>query len=109
MLDMKNRNILDETSEILQIMGKYFRSNISESKGTVIIFNKLKNSLEQIYLRPNNIIDTSFYSQAKIEDALENNGFQFRQELEGKYHFFNDETNTSVYLNPVNKKLSMTP
>lgn len=104
-----NNDILKETNEIIFLMKRQFSLLIKESKGTSIIFGKLRNNLEKIYLRPNNVIDTSLYSQEKIEDALSNIGFQFRQELEGKYHFFNDETNTSIYLNPVNKKLSMTP
>jgi hypothetical protein len=49
------------------------------------------------------------YPQQKIETALNELGFEFRQEMEGKLHFFNDETNISVYLNPVNRKITMTP
>lgn len=107
MLEMKD--IIKETEEIVEMMGNHFHSFIKESKGTSVFFRNIRKYLKKIYLRPNNVIDTSLYSQSKIEKALNDMGFQFRQELEEKLHFFNDQTNTSVYLNPVNRKLTMTP
>lgn len=101
--------IIKETEELMSMMERGFKEIFGESRGTSIFFSKLRKNLKKSYLRPNNVIDTSFYSQQKIESALTDMGFEFRQDLEGKLHFFNDETNTSVYLNPVNRKLTMTP
>jgi len=74
MLKMSNQNILEETEQLIKIMKKHFRFSMSESKGTAIVFNKLKGNLDKIYLRPNNIIDTSLYSEDKIERALNDIG-----------------------------------
>ena len=45
----------------------------------------------------------------KIENALEQLGYEFRKDAEGKLHYFNKETSVSLYLNPSNKKISLTP
>ena len=101
--------LLRETEELMKMMDRGFQEIFGESRGTSIFFSQLRKKLKKIYFRPNNVIDTSFYSQQKIETALNEMGFQFRQEMEDKLHFFNDETNVSVYLNPVNRKITMTP
>jgi hypothetical protein len=102
-------DILKETEEMMQMMERGFQEIFGESRGTSMFFSKFRKKLKKTYLRPNNVIDAGFYSQQKIENALNEMGFYFRQELEDKLHFFNEETNVSVYLNPVNKKITMTP
>lgn len=102
-------DIIKETEEMIKMMERGFQEIFGESRGTSLFFSTLRKKLKKIYLRPNNVIDTSFYSQQKIETALTELGFEFRQEMESKLHFFNDETNVSVYLNPLNRKLTMTP
>jgi predicted transcriptional regulator len=101
--------LIQETEELMGMMKRGFQEIFGESRGTSIFFSKLRKQLKKIYLRPNNVIDTSLYSQSKIEAALSEMGFEFRQEIEDKLHFFNNETNVSVYLNPTNRKITMTP
>lgn len=102
-------DIIKETEEMIRMMKDGFQEIFGESRGTSMFFSKFRKKLKKTYLRPNNVIDAGFYSQQKIETALNELGFEFRKEVEDKLHFFNDETNISVYLNPVNKKLTMTP
>lgn len=86
-----------------------FETKLKEGLGAQILFDSLQKILEKIYLRPNNVIDTSLYSKQKIESALNQLGFEFKKDVEDKLHYYNNETSVSVYLNPVNKKLSLMP
>ena len=104
-----NRNFIKETEYLIGMIREEFETKLKEGMGAQVIFDSLQKILEKIYLRPNNVIDTSLYSRKKIESALNQLGFQFKKEVDEKIHFYNDETNVSVYLNPVNKKISLMP
>lgn len=102
-------SILKETQSIIKIMREEYASPLKEGEGIDGIFSDIQEILPDVYLRPNNIIDLSRYSQRKIEDTFTEMGFEFRKEMEGKLHYFNSTTSVSVYLNPQNKKLSLVP
>lgn len=104
-----NRDIIKETDYLIDMIKEEFNANLKEGQGAQILFDSLQKILEKIYLRPNNIIDTSLYSKNKIESALNQLGFEFKKEVEDKLHFFNPDTSVSVYLNPINKRLSLMP
>ena len=104
-----NRNLIKETDYLIGMIKEEFGSNLKEGQGAQILFDSLQKVLRKIYLRPNNIIDTSLYSKNKIESALNQLGFEFKKEVEDKLHFFNPDTNVSVYLNPMNRRLSLMP
>jgi hypothetical protein len=82
---------------------------IEESAGVSNFFERFREQLPEVYLRPNSVIDASRYSMNKIESALVDIGFEFRKEMEKKFHYFNSETSISVYLNPTNRKITFTP
>jgi hypothetical protein len=44
-----------------------------------------------------------------IEDSFKDLGYEFRKEIDGKLHYFNTDTSVSLYLNPTNKKITLTP
>lgn len=104
-----NRDIIKETDYLIGMIKEELGSDLKEGSGAQILFDSLQKILRKIYLRPNNIIDTSLYSKNKIESALNQLGFEFKKEVEDKLHFFNPDTSVSVYLNPVNKRLSLMP
>lgn len=104
-----NRNLIKETDYLIGMIQEEFETKLKEGLGAQILFDSLQKILEKIYLRPNNVIDTSLYSKQKIESALNQLGFEFKKDVEDKLHYYNNETSVSVYLNPVNKKLSLMP
>lgn len=104
-----NRDIIKETDYLIGMIREEFDNRLKEGLGAQILFDSLQKILEKIYLRPNNVIDTSLYSKQKIESALNQLGFEFKKDVEDKLHYYNNETSVSVYLNPVNKKLSLMP
>ena len=104
-----NRDTIKETDYLIGMIKEEFETILKEGSGAQILFDSLQKILEKIYLRPNNIIDTSLYSRKKIESALNQLGFQFKKDVEDKLHFYNNETSVSVYLNPTNKKISLMP
>jgi len=101
--------VIIETDYLIGMIKEEFNSNLKEGLGAQILFDSLKTVLRKIYLRPNNVIDTSLHSERKIESALNKIGFQFKQEIDDKLHFFNPETSVSVYLNPRNRRLYLMP
>lgn len=104
-----NRNTIKETEYLIGLIREEFDTRLKEGSGAQVLFDSLQKILEKIYLRPNNVIDTSLYSKQKIESALNQLGFEFKKDVEDKLHYYNNETSVSVYLNPVNKKLSLMP
>ena len=104
-----NRNTIKETDYLIGMIKEEFETRLKEGSGAQIVFDSLQKILEKIYLRPNNVIDTSLYSRRKIESALTQLGFELKKEVEDKLHFYNNETSVSVYLNPTNKKISLMP
>lgn len=102
-------DIIKETEELMEMIKTNFQLTLAESRGASIFFRRLRRKLSKVYFRPNNVIDAGTYSTQKIENTLYSMGFEFRQELEDKLHYFNNDTNVSVYLNPTNRKLTMTP
>lgn len=105
----KYHTIIDETEHLLKMMRENFSKNIQEVGGVEPIFTSIQAKLKNIYLRPNNIIDAGRYSQAKIDGSLFELGYEFRKEIEGKLHYFNKTTSVSLYLNPKNRKITLTP
>ena len=99
-------NILKETQSIKKIMQKEY---LDEGEGIEGIFQQFQSVLPNIYLRPNNVIDMSRYSQDKLDKVFTDLGFEFRKSEEGKLHYFNPETSISVYLNSQNRKLTLVP
>lgn len=104
-----NKDLIKETDYLIGMIREEFDAVVKEGAGAQILFDSLQKILDKIYLRPNNIIDTSLYSSKKIQSALNQLGFEFKKEVEDKLHFYNNETSVSVYLNPTNKKLSLMP
>lgn len=104
-----NKDLIKETDYLIGMIKEEFETNLKEGSGAQILFDSLQKILSKIYLRPNNIIDTSLYRKNKIEDALNQLGFQFKKEVEDKLHFYNADTSVSVYLNPTNRRLSLMP
>ena len=102
-----NRNTIKETDYLIGMIKEEFETRLKEGSDAQIVFDSLQKILEKIYLRPNNVIDTSLYSRRKIESALNQLGFELKKEVEDKLHFYNNETSVSVYLNPTNKKISL--
>lgn len=100
--------IVKETDHLLKMMRESMSYQLQEG-GIDDIFSSLQDKLSKIYLRPNNVIDAGSYSRNKIEDTLSDLGYEFRKEMEGKFHYFNKETSISLYLNPLNRKITLTP
>lgn len=105
----KHRATIEETNTIIKLMKEMFSKQIDESAGVSLFFEYLQEMLPKIYLRPGSVIDASRYSFAKVDQALANIGFEFRQDIEDKFHYFNNETSISIYLNPYNRKITFTP
>jgi hypothetical protein len=105
----KDTNILEEIEYVSKMIRKEIAFSVKEGAGSSRIFQSLQKEIPKIYFRPNNIIDAGRYSVEKIENALEQLGYEFRKDAEGKLHYFNKETSVSLYLNPSNKKISLTP
>jgi hypothetical protein len=105
----KNNDIIESTNQIIKLMREMLDTQIEESAGVSNFFENLREKLPQIYLRPNSVIDAGRYSMNKIESALADIGFEFRKEMEDKFHYFNGDTSISVYLNPTNRKITFTP
>lgn len=93
----------------MKIMREEYTNPLKEGEGIDGLFADIQKILPDTYLRPNNIIDLSRYSQSKIESMFTEMGFEFRKEMEGKLHYFNPTTSVSIYLTPQNKKLSLVP
>lgn len=102
-------DLIKETDYLIGMIKEELVSDLKEGSGAQILFDPLQKILRKIYLRPNNVIDTSLYSKNKIESALNRLGFEFKKEVEDKLHFFNPDTSVSVYLNPMNRRLSLMP
>lgn len=109
MVQNKHRATIQETNAVIKMMKEMYSTQIDESAGVSLFFEYLQEILPKIYLRPNSVIDASRYSFAKIDQALINIGFEFRQDIDDKFHYFNDETSISIYLNPYNRKITFTP
>jgi hypothetical protein len=103
------KKILSEIDYVNNMIHEEMVHSVKEGSGATRIFQSLQEKLPKIYLRPNNIIDLGAYSMKNIEDSLEELGYEFRKESEGKLHYFNQENSISLYLNPSNKKISLTP
>lgn len=101
--------LVKETNRIIRMMREMYDEQLEEAAGVTTFFNSFQERLSKVYLRPNNIIDAGYYSMSKIESALSDMGFEFRKDMEGKFHYFNDETSVSVYLSPNNKRITFTP
>lgn len=105
----KNHTIIEETEQILKMIREDFETSLKEIGGVDSIYIQLQDKLDKVYLRPNNIIDAGRYSFSKIESALFDLGYEFRKDIEGKLHYFNDDTSVSLYLNPQNRKITLIP
>ncbi len=100
--------IVKDTDHLLKMMRENLSKTIQEG-GVDVIFSSIQEKLKNIYLRPNNIIDAGRYSQSKIDQALYDLGYEFRKEIEDKLHYFNKTSSVSLYLNPKNRKITLTP
>lgn len=109
MKDKLHTALVNETNRIIRMMREMYDEQLEEAAGVTTFFNSFQEQLPKVYLRPNNIIDAGYYSMNRIESAFSNMGFEFRKDMEGKFHYFNDETSVSVYLNPRNKRITFTP
>lgn len=104
------RDLKKDTNEVLKLMSRAYKLGLFESSGAQRVFEPLSKVLEKARLRPNNIIDTSAHSMTNIIDGLNNIGYEFKKETDdGKLHYFSDDTKISLYLNPVNRKISLIP
>jgi hypothetical protein len=103
------REILNEMEYLRKMIDEELESFVKEGSGANRIFQELEEKMPKIYLRPNNIIDLSKYSMTNIEDSFKDLGYEFRKEIDGKLHYFNTDTSVSLYLNPTNKKITLTP
>lgn len=101
--------LIDILKEIIRVNKIMRNEYLEEGEGVENIFQQLQSSLPNIYLRPNNVIDLSRYSQAKIENVFDELGFEFRKSEEEKLHYFNPDTSVSIYLNAQNRKLTFVP
>lgn len=101
--------ILKEIEYVSKMIREELSSTVKEGAGTSRIFQELEEKLPEIYLRPNNVIDAARYSMSKIEEVLDELGYSFRKEMDDKLHYFNEETSISIYLNPINKKITLVP
>lgn len=109
MKSKKNISLIEETNRIIRMMREMYDEQLEESAGVSTFFNEFQEQIPNVYLRPNNVIDAGSYSIDRIESALSDMGFEFRKDMGGKFHYFNDKTSVSIYLNPVNKKITFTP
>lgn len=101
--------ILKEIEYVSKMIREELSSTVKEGAGASRIFQELEEKLPEVYLRPNNVIDAGRYSMAKIEAILDELGYSFRKEIDDKLHYFNEETSVSIYLNPINRKITLVP
>lgn len=104
------QNLKKETNDVLRLMSKEYKLGLFENSGAQRVFEPLSNVLQKVRLRPNNIIDAGAHSMTNVIDGLNKIGYEFKKENDdGKLHYFSDETKISLYLNPVNRKISLIP
>jgi len=104
------RNLKKETNEVIGLMSKAYKLGLFENSGAERVFEPLSKRLDKVRLRPNNIIDAGAHSMTNVIDGLNDIGYEFKKENDdGKLHYFSEETRISLYLNPVNRKISLIP
>ena len=95
----KNKyNILVEeiTNRIVEKLMK--KLEVSEGSGFDNIFQDLKKELEKISILPDSIIDASYYTEKQIVDVLKGMGYEYKNVIGNKLHFFNKSTSISLYV-----------
>jgi hypothetical protein len=103
-------NVLKDRKYINERMYKRkFQSPVTEGGGVNSIFEELKGILQRAVLGSNSTINVSVYKEADIINALKKIGYEFKQPINNKLHFFNQMTSVSVYLSQSNRHIYMVP
>jgi hypothetical protein len=106
---MKNYETLIKDVDYIVNALKEQLSVVKEGNAAEDLFNELKQSLKNITMLPNNIIDSSRYQEHEIVDVLRNMGYEYKKPVGKKLHFFNKKTSISIYLGQDNRRISLQP